>query len=67
MTGCALQAATVNRDLAGPVALVTKTSPWVPDPSQVACVTRRDLRVFEPLVQVEHAWGLCLRSLAWLM
>jgi len=23
--------------------------------------------VFEPLVRVEHAWGLCLRSLAWLM
>ena len=31
------------------------------------CATRRRLRVFEPLVQVEHAWGSCLRGLAWLM
>jgi retron-type reverse transcriptase len=27
--------------------------------------TRWRCRVFEPLVQVEHAWGSCLRSLAW--
>jgi hypothetical protein len=33
----------------------------------VSCATRRRWRVFEPLVQVEHACGLCLRSLAWLM
>jgi hypothetical protein len=33
----------------------------------VPCATRRRWRVFEPLVQVEHACGLCLRSLAWLM
>ena len=25
----------------------------------MVCVTRRYLRVFEPLVQVEQAWGLC--------
>ena len=31
------------------------------------CATRRRWRVFEPLVQVEDACGLCLRSLAWLM
>ena len=31
------------------------------------CATRRRWRVFEPLVQVEQACGLCLRSLAWLM
>jgi hypothetical protein len=33
----------------------------------VPCATCRRWRVFESLVQVEHAWGLCLRSLAWLM
>jgi hypothetical protein len=33
----------------------------------VPCATRRRGRVFEPLVQVEDACGLCLRSLAWLM
>jgi len=33
----------------------------------VPCATRRRWRVFEPLVRVEHACGLCLRSLAWLM
>jgi hypothetical protein len=27
--------------------------------------TCRCWRVLEPLVQVEHAWGSCLRSLAW--
>lgn len=32
----------------------------------LSCATRRRWRVFKPLVQVEHAGGLCLGSLGWL-
>ena len=43
------------------------TSPGCVHSRVMPCATRRCWRVFEPLGQVEHACGLCLGSLAWLM